>query len=221
MQQNSAKSKAMAVFFAGLLPVIAFTVIEDQYGTIAGLIAGMVFGVGEICFELYKHKRVQKITWIGNGLLLVLGGISLISSEGIWFKMQPAIMEAAFAVGLWVSVAMKKPLIVVLAEQQGQKLPDFMKTRMGGMTFRMGIFFALHAVLAVWAALHWSSNAWALLKGVGLTVSLIVYMLAEIFYIRRSAMRSMSPEEIAEQIKKIQQEQLGHTASKSEVTEKQ
>ncbi|WP_246845868.1 inner membrane-spanning protein YciB [Bdellovibrio sp. ZAP7] len=207
MQQNSAKSKAMAVFFAGLLPVIAFTVIEDQYGTIAGLIAGMVFGVGEICFELYKHKKVQKITWIGNGLLLVLGGVSLISDEGIWFKMQPAIMEAAFAIALWVSWFIKKPLIVVLAEQQGQKLPEFMKTRMSGMTFRMGIFFAAHAVLATWAALHWSSNAWALLKGVGLTVSLIVYMLLEVLYIRRSAMKALTPEQIAEQIKKIQEEQ--------------
>ncbi|QDK47395.1 intracellular septation protein [Bdellovibrio sp. ZAP7] len=197
----------MAVFFAGLLPVIAFTVIEDQYGTIAGLIAGMVFGVGEICFELYKHKKVQKITWIGNGLLLVLGGVSLISDEGIWFKMQPAIMEAAFAIALWVSWFIKKPLIVVLAEQQGQKLPEFMKTRMSGMTFRMGIFFAAHAVLATWAALHWSSNAWALLKGVGLTVSLIVYMLLEVLYIRRSAMKALTPEQIAEQIKKIQEEQ--------------
>ncbi|QLY27320.1 septation protein IspZ [Bdellovibrio sp. KM01] len=198
----------MAVFFAGLLPVIAFTVIEDQYGTIAGLIAGMVFGVGEICFELYKHKKVQKITWIGNGLLLVLGGVSLISDEGIWFKMQPAIMEAAFAIALWVSWYIKKPLIVVLAEQQGQKLPEFMKTRMSGMTFRMGIFFAAHAVLATWAALHWTSNAWALLKGVGLTVSLIVYMLLEVLYIRRSAMKALTPEQIAEQIKKIQEEQL-------------
>ncbi len=215
MQQNSAKSKAMAVFFAGLLPVIAFTVIEDQYGTIAGLIAGMVFGVGEICFELYKHKKVQKITWIGNGLLLVLGGISLISSEGIWFKMQPAIMEAVFAIALWVSWFIKKPLIVVLAEQQGQKLPDFMKTRMSGMTFRMGIFFAIHAALATWAALHWSSNAWALLKGVGLTVSLIVYMLLEVLYIRKSAMRALTPEQIAEQIKKIQEEQTSSETPKN------
>ncbi|WP_413586891.1 inner membrane-spanning protein YciB [Bdellovibrio sp. HCB274] len=204
MSQNSAKSKAAAVFFAGLLPVIAFTVIEEKYGTIAGLIAGMIFGVGEICFELYKHKKVQKITWIGNGLLLVLGGISLISDEGIWFKLQPAIMEAVFAIALWVSVALNKPLIVVLAEQQGQKLPEFMKVRMKGMTFRMGGFFAIHTGLAIWAALQWSTTAWAMLKGVGLTVSLIVYMLVEVLFIRRSAMKAHSPEEIAEQIRRAQ-----------------
>ncbi|WP_413560538.1 inner membrane-spanning protein YciB [Bdellovibrio sp. HCB209] len=197
----------MAVFFAGLLPVIAFTVIEDQYGTIAGLIAGMVFGVGEICYELYKYKKVQKITWIGNGLLLGLGGISLISDEGIWFKLQPAIMEGIFAIALWFSVAIKKPLIVVLAEQQGQKLPDFVKARMNGMTFRMGVFFAIHTGLAIWAALYWSTNAWALLKGVGLTVSLIVYMLLEVLFIRKAAMKSLTQEQLAEQIRRMQEQQ--------------
>jgi intracellular septation protein len=182
---SSPKSQAAALFFAGLVPVIAFTLIEEYYGTVAGLIAGMVFGVGEICYELYKHKRVQKITWIGNGLLLVLGGVSLISSEGIWFKLQPALMEGAFAFALVVSWLIKKPLLVVLAEQQGQALPDFVKTRMGGITFRCGIFFAIHTVLAVWAALHWSTTAWALLKGVGLTVSLILYMAVEMIILRQ------------------------------------
>ncbi|MBO9667146.1 MAG: septation protein IspZ [Bdellovibrio sp.] len=188
MQTNpgpSPKSQAAALFFAGLVPVIAFTLIEEYYGTVAGLIAGMVFGLGEICFELYKHKRVQKITWIGNGLLLVLGGVSLISSEGIWFKLQPALMEGAFAFALVVSWLIKKPLLVVLAEQQGQALPDFVKARMGGITFRCGIFFAIHTVLAVWAALHWSTTAWALLKGVGLTVSLILYMAIEMIILRQ------------------------------------
>ena len=35
----------------GLLPVIAFSVIEDRFGTVWGLIAGMVFGGGEIIWE--------------------------------------------------------------------------------------------------------------------------------------------------------------------------
>lgn len=188
-QAPSAKTQAAGVFFAGLVPVIAFTLIEEYYGTIAGLIAGMIFGVGEICFELYKHKKVQKITWIGNGLLLVLGAVSLISSEGIWFKLQPALMEGAFAIALWFSVIMKKPLLTVLAEQQGQVLPDFLKKRMKGITFRVGVFFAIHAVVAVWAAYAWSTTNWALLKGIGLTVSLIVYMGIEMILVRQQVLR--------------------------------
>lgn len=56
---SKAKSQALALFFGGLLPVIAFTVIEEKYGTVAGLIAGIVFGLGEVLFETIKYKKVR------------------------------------------------------------------------------------------------------------------------------------------------------------------
>ncbi|MFV8258281.1 inner membrane-spanning protein YciB [Bdellovibrio bacteriovorus] len=186
------KKTAAGLFFGGLLPVIAFTLIEEYYGIIPGLIAGMIFGLGEIIWELYRHKKVQKITWIGNGMLLGLGAISLISSEGIWFKLQPALMEGAFAIVLWGSLVVKKPLLVYLAEQQGQQFPEIIKSRMAGITFRTGIFFAIHAVLATWAALEWSTTNWALLKGIGLTVSFILYLVIEAVLLRRIVLKQRS-----------------------------
>ena len=99
-QRQSSKSKAFSLFFGGLLPIIAFTVIEEKYGIIAGLIAGMIFGLGEIIYEYITVKKVSTITWIGNGLILGLGGISLISNEGVWFKLQPAILEFGFFIFL-------------------------------------------------------------------------------------------------------------------------
>ena len=195
---NPGASQARIMFFAGILPVVAFTLIEEYYGTIAGLIAGMVFGVGEICWELYKHRRVQKLTWISNGLLLVLGAVSLVSSEGLWFKLQPAIMEGIFALLCWGSVLMGKSLIVYLAEQQGQPLPDFLAKRMNGMTLRIGLFFAIHTVLAVWAALSWSTTNWALLKGVGVTVSFFIYMGIEGILLRLHVQKQRREEVIAQ-----------------------
>lgn len=192
--KNSAppKSQAMSLFFAGLLPVIAFTLIEEYYGVIAGLIAGMVFGAGEVIFELYKYKKIQKMTLIGNGLLLGLGAVSLVSSEGVWFKLQPALMEGLFVLVLWFSILMGKPLLSYMAEQQGHQLPEIVKQRMKGITFRTGLFFAIQTVLAVWAALYWSTTAWALLKGVGLTVSFVLYLLLEVFLLRRKIVKSGS-----------------------------
>lgn len=190
--QISPKKQMMSLFFAGLLPVIAFTFIEEYYGTIPGLIAGMIFGVGEITYELIKYKKVQKITWIGNGLLLVLGSVSLISAEGLWFKMQPALMEGALVIAMWGSLLIKKPLLVVLAEQQGQTFPPAVKDRMKGMTFRVGLFFLIQTSLAVWSALYWSTTAWALLKGVGLTVSFIIYLILEALYMR-SQIQKLGP----------------------------
>lgn len=181
---QSSPPKALSVLVAGLLPVIAFTVIEEYYGTMAGLIAGLVFGVGEVAYEYFRYKKVSKITWIGNGLLLGLGALSLISSDGIWFKLQPAIFEALFAIAIWISLLIGKNLFVVMAEQQGTVLPEILRAKMGGLAFRVGVFFAGHAILAVWAAYTWSTTAWALLKGVGVTVSFIVYLVVEMVFIR-------------------------------------
>lgn len=180
----SAKKQALSLFFGGLLPIIAFTVIEEKYGIIAGLIAGMIFGVGEIIYEYVSVKKVSAITWIGNGLILGLGAVSLISSEGIWFKLQPAILEFGFFIFLLISWLMKKPFLVLMIKKQNPDAPDFIKAQMSGMTLRLSFFMLAHAIIAIWAALYWSTEAWAMLKGVGLTVSMIVYMISEVLWAR-------------------------------------
>lgn len=175
----------MSLFFGGLLPVIAFTLIEEYYGVIPGLIAGMIFGISEIIFEWIKYKKVSAITWIGNTLLLGLGGVSLVSQEGLWFKLQPALMELFFFVFLLGSWLVKKPFLKLMIEKQNPNAPDFVKQNMNGMTLRLSFFFLFHAVLATVAALYWSTEAWAMLKGIGLMASLALYMIIEAIWLKR------------------------------------
>lgn len=184
MKTPSKKTAALSLFFGGILPVIAFTLIEDQYGPVWGTIAGMIFGGGEIIFEKWRYQQVSKMTWIGNAMILVLGGISIISQDGIWFKLQPALFEAAFALILWGSLFTKKPLLAMMAEKQGTKIEPTIYPLLKGMTFRLGLFFAIHTLLATWAALHWSTTAWAMLKGFGLMGSFFIYLIVEILWIR-------------------------------------
>lgn len=184
MTSSAKKKKTLALFFGGLLPIIAFTVIEESYGIIAGLIAGMAFGIGEIIYEYVTVRKVSTITWIGNGLILGLGGISLVFNEGIWFKLQPAILEFGFFIFLLGSWVMKKPFLQLMIEKQNPDAPDFVKAQLGGMTFRLSIFMLAHSLIATWAAFYWSTEAWVLLKGVGLTVSMVVYMVLEILWAR-------------------------------------
>jgi intracellular septation protein len=182
----------------GLLPIVAFTAIEEFYGIVWGLVAGMVFGVGEIIWEWKSRGKVQGITWGANIMILVLGGASLLTQEGLWFKLQPALMEAIFALVLVGSVLLGRPLLWSLASRQ---LPAtapaparlVLEKGLRGMTWRMGVFFALQAAVAAWAAVYWSTQAWALLKGVGLTVSLLGYGVVESLLLRRrlTALRAL------------------------------
>lgn len=187
------KKQALALFFGGLLPVIAFTVIEEKYGTMAGLIAGLVFGFGEVVYEIIKYKKVSTITWVGNGLLFIMGGVSLFTQDGLWFKLQPAIFEFGFFIFLSGSTIAKKPFLKLMIEKQNPQAPQFLKDAMGGLTLRLGLFFLAHAIIATYAAYYWSTEAWAILKGVGLTVSMIVYMVVEVIFMRLRLKPSQIP----------------------------
>jgi intracellular septation protein len=171
---------------------VAYTVIEMQYGLFWGVVAGMALGAGEIAWEIFRRRKVSAFTWAGNAFVLVLGAIALLTQEGIWFRLQPAIFEAILAAAFFVSAALGKPLLVVLVESQGLALHPVARDAFRGITLRLGLFFLLHTALAVWAALAWSTAAWVLLKGVGLTLSLLLYMGAE-FYFLRARLRKHAP----------------------------
>ena len=192
------KAELRALLLGGILPLVVYTVVEEMYGIVAGLICGMVLGVLEITFEKLKHGKVETITWIGNGLLLGLGSVSLLTQEGVWFRLQPAILEAGMAAVLIISVITEKPFLLLLARKQKtiEKMPPVMQPLfekfLSGFTLRIAIFFLLHAGLAAYAALYWSTRAWMLLKGVGFTSSFIVYGLIEVLFFRRSARRILT-----------------------------
>lgn len=168
----------------GLLPVIVFAVVESLYGTEGGLIAGILFGIGEMLYEYRTHKRVQGITIASNALVVILGGLSLFEGTGVWFKMQPAILLAAFAVFLAVTSVLQKPFLVALAKKQNPNLPEAAIVVLTGLNFRISFVFLGLALVSVYAALYWTTAAWAILKGVGTPAVLVAYMVIEIVIIR-------------------------------------
>lgn len=170
------------VLLSGILPLIVYTVVEEVYGTYWGLIAGLILGIVEIVVEKVLYQRVSTVTWIVNALVIGLGCVSLYMNDGIWFKLQPAFAEFIMVVILWGSLVLKKPFLREMAVKQNPNIPGYMLDFFSNITFRLGIFFLIHCALAIWAAFEWSTVNWALLKGVGLTVSSIVYLAIEMWW---------------------------------------
>lgn len=195
-QIDKPKFPLNSFLFGGLLPIILFTLVEEYYGTAWGLVTALFFGFGELSFELWKYKKISKITLVGNFLIIFLGIISLFTQDGIWFKLQPGIIELGMVLFLWGSLLMKKPLLLSLAQQQNIQLPEVLLKEFPKLTFRIGVFFLIHAALAFWAAFYWSTTAWALLKGVGLMVTFVLYLIIEMGLLRlriKTASKGVTP----------------------------
>ena len=178
------RSRLFLLLFGGILPVVAFAIVEEKYGVIWGTIAGMVFGIGEVIYEKIYLKKVAGVTWFSNALILILGGVTLLSADGVWFKLQPAIFLFCFAGILAGSSILKKPLLAAMAAKQNPSLPPQAVVMLKALNARLSIVFLFMAALSTWAALRWSTEAWAFLKSVGVFIILLVYLGAEIIYRR-------------------------------------
>lgn len=181
---KTSRSQVLMLLFGGILPVIAFAIVEDKYGVIWGTIAGMVFGVGEVVYEKLKLGKVNNITWFSNALILVLGGISLISQDGLWFKLQPAILLLTFGAIVIASSVMGKPLLVAMALKQNPDMRPEAIPFMTRLNLRFGILFIVMGAISTHAALYWSVEAWAFLKSIGVTLIMIAYLAGEFIYAR-------------------------------------
>jgi intracellular septation protein len=173
-----------ALFFGGLLPVIAFTLIEHFKGPVWGTIAGLIFGAGEVIYELKRDGKVSTITLSSNAMIFLLGMISIYTQEGFWFKLQPALLVLAFGIWLIVTHLRGDPLLLALAKKQRQDIPPPLMEFFGQLNLRLGFFFIAMAGLAGWAAFSWSTEAWAFLKGLGTPLLMAVYLLIEILIFR-------------------------------------
>lgn len=168
-------------FWIVLLPLIVYTLVEEFYGLYWGLICGIVIGVLELIFEKWQYKKISSATWLVNIMVIGLGFLSLYENDGVWFKLQPAFAEGLMVILLWGSILLKKPFLVELSKKQNMNLPPFMDAFLSGITFRLGVFFLIHTALATWAAIKWTTAQWAILKGIGFTLSFIFYLFIELF----------------------------------------
>ena len=185
MIENKKPSNQMkSLLFGGLLPVIAFTVIEQFYGPVWGTVAGLLFGAGEIIYEWRSQGKVSAITLTSNSFIFVLGFVSIYTQEGVWFKLQPAIL--LFILGLWFIATTFRgtPLLVGLAKKQNPNLTPEMLNFFRSLNLRLGFFMLALAALSVYAAFEWSTAAWAFLKGVGGPFLMVIYLIIEIIFFR-------------------------------------
>lgn len=180
-----------SLLLGGLLPIVIYTILEEKVGPLWSLVFAMLFGLLEIVFEIWKYRKVETVTWVGNGVLIGMGGISLFTQEGIWFKLQPALLELGMALILMGSVILEKPLLVLMAQKQNTfqsvrpELLTPLEHQFKKITLRLGFFFLFHTLLATYAAFYWSTRSWALLKGLGLTLSMVLWMGIEVFFLRK------------------------------------
>lgn len=189
----------MKLLLLGLFPVIIFWLIEDRFGTLWGIVAAVIWAIGECGYEYFKNRRIEKLTLISTGLVVVLGGFAAWLDNGILFKFQPAIVEVVFAGFLYFGSRSGDSLLYQMAQKTrpenfaglSEPVKEHQRRVLNKMSKHLIWVILTHAVAMAIIAVKGTTGQWAFLKGIGFYVFFGVWMFVEVFWMRWSSRRSL------------------------------
>lgn len=151
----------------GFLPLIIFIVADSLWGTQVGLIVAIGSGIIELAYSYIKEKTLDRFILLDIGLIVALGGVSIILDNPIFFKLKPALIELIFCLILGISVFSPVNLMLLVSRRYLKNIdldPGQVK-QMNRSLKGLFVLFLSHTLLIVYAAFRLSKGAWAFISG--------------------------------------------------------
>lgn len=164
---NQQQLKLFIQLLPGFIPLFAFIVIDEVWGTQAGLIAALVIGVAELGWVWIKEKRFERFVLFDTLLLLALGGVSLILHNEIFFKLKPGLVQVILCAILAFSAYSRVNIVGMMSQRymKGMKVDDAQMQQMRQSLKLMFWIFLAHTALVFYATFYMSDAAWAFISG--------------------------------------------------------
>nr|VFJ93102.1 MAG: intracellular septation protein [Candidatus Kentron sp. LFY] len=129
-----------------------------------------------------RHRRVEKMHLITLGLLVVLGGATLMFREEIFIKWKPTAVNWLFAlVFLGSQFVGEKPLVRRIMEGKIE-LPSVVWTR---LNMSWVVFFSAMGLLNLYVVYYFSTEFWVNFKLFGLLGFTLAFVVGQSFYLAR------------------------------------
>ncbi|MEY8874891.1 MAG: septation protein A [Leptothrix sp. (in: b-proteobacteria)] len=138
--------------------------------------------LAQVLFLKLRGQKVDTMLWVSLGLITVLGGATIWFHNETFIKWKPSVLYWVMALAFLLSpiVAGKNLLRTMLGEQI--ELPAFAWQR---LNIAWVLFFAGMGALNLWVAYTFSTSTWATFKAFGGMGLMLVFMLAQGFYMHR------------------------------------
>lgn len=170
-------------FLLSFLPALAYWYLETYYTLEIALVGGILLGVIEMILEKKFSGHVHTLSKLNLALVVVLGGISLLAKEGVFFKLQPTFTGVAIAAFLVVKKLKNQSLMIEMLNDLKQKPPlpeNVYKT----LEWHMCLFLIGFAGFMAYVALKESTSTWLFWKTGGFYIAFGGFMIVEMLYLR-------------------------------------
>lgn len=153
----------------GFIPLFVFILVDEIWGTTAGLVTALALGIAELAWTRIREKRYDGFILIDTVFLVIMGLVSLATGSTVFFKLKPAILELVVCL-MFAAGAMypEKYFLAVTSRYMKNitiRVNDEALLRMRRIMFVLTAVMALHTGLIVYSAFRMSEASWGFISG--------------------------------------------------------
>ena len=170
--------KLLLDFFPVILFFIAFKMYDIYVATAVAIAASIV----QVAYVYIRNKRVEKMHLFTLGLIVILGGATLVLQDEAFIKWKPTIVNWGFALVFFGSHFIGKKSIIRRMMDSAISMPDFAWLRLSQMWIS---FFIFSGIANLYVAYNFDTDTWVNFKLFGLMGLTVAFLVLQVIYINR------------------------------------
>lgn len=190
------RTELLKKLLPGFIPLFVFIAADEIWGTKTGLFVAVGFGLLEMSWIAVREKRFDKFILFDTLLLVVLGAVSILLDNDLFFKLKPGLIELILVAVLAVS-AFSRVNVIGLMGKRYLKNVEFNEVQVNQMRKSLKSLFFLflaHTLLVFYATFYMSNEAWVFISGGLFYILFGVYFLVE-FIRQKRKQKKLTQEE--------------------------
>lgn len=176
-------SNGKPYFLLSFLPAVAYWLLETYTTLEIALMGGILLGLIEMVLEKYFTGHVHTLSKVNLALIVVLGGISLLAKEGVWFRLQPTFTGIGVASFLIFKKFQGHSLMLDMLKDMGQ-IPPLPESIYKIIEWHLTLFLIVFATFMAKVAIYDSTATWLFWKTGGFYIAFGGFMILELIYLR-------------------------------------
>ena len=169
-------------FLVDFLPILLFFVAYKLYDIYIATAVAIAASVIQVAWSWLRHRKVENMQWITMGLIVVLGGLTLMLRDETFIKWKPTLVNWLFAAVFLVSQYIGSKSVLQRMMAGNLTLPEPVWQRLNWIW--VSFFVALGAI-NLYVAYSYDTETWVNFKLFGMMGLTIVFIIAQGFYLSR------------------------------------
>lgn len=161
-------------------PIILFFIAYKLYDIYVATAVVIVATIIQVSYSWFRHRKVETMQWITLGLILVMGGATILLHNEQFIKWKLSIIEWLFGLAFIGSQFIGKKPFVERIMSKSLTLPDFVWRRLNLM---WGAFFTGVGFINVYVMYNFTTDDWVTFKTFGVPGLMILFILVQMVFI--------------------------------------